>query len=131
MPKQKKKTHHMFNLKPFPLALIAAMTTGILLHDFHLDKVATIASAMPVQTNQARMMSSDKLSVEKIPITVEKVITPNYHTHVERVSLPKMSAFRSTLPNMHPSRDDDRRYVQNRKLLLMSGGDALSLWPSV
>jgi len=118
----------MFNLKPLPLALVAAMTTGILLHDMHLDKVATVVAVLP---SQSKVTTAEKLSVEKLPATAERIIVPNYHTHVERVSLPRVSAFRSTLPNMQPSRDDDRRYVQNRKILMGGGGDALSLWPSV
>lgn len=96
-------------------------TLGILSHEMHIDRATTIAVA------PSSIASSSGAAA------YEKVITQNYHTHVERASLPKIntSGFRSTLPNIQPPRDDDRRYVQNKKLLYMGGGDAMSLWPSV
>ncbi len=101
------------------------MTVGILLHDMHIDKATSMAVTVPAYTTA--VASSEKV------IMTEKVIVPTYHTHVERVSLPRLTtqAFRSTLPSIQQPREDDRRYVQNRKLLLSGGGDAMSLWPSV
>lgn len=109
----------MFNIiKPIPVVAVTALTlTGILMHDMHIDKATTIAVAplVALATTGA----------------YEKVISQNFHTHVERVSLPKLNAVRSSLPNMAPPRDDDRRYVQNKKLMYMGGGDTVTLWPSV
>ena len=109
----------MFNIiKPVPVVAITALTlVGLLMHDMHIDKATAIAVAPVVSFASTG--------------AYEKVISQSFHTHVERVSIPKTNAFRSTLPNMAPPRDDDRRYVQNKKLLLMGGGDTSSLWPSV
>jgi len=106
-------------IKPAPIILTLITGIGILMHDMHIDKATTVAIALP-----AVVASTGAL---------EKAISPSYHTHVERVSLPRFttSAFRSTLPNIQPPRDDDRRYVQNKKLLFMGGGEATSLWPSI
>jgi len=124
-------------LNPAPLVLIATMTMGILMHDMHIDKATTLA-VMPAAATRAAsaQKSGEKLSPEKISAstaTVERVIVPNYHTHVERASLPRVatSVFRSSLPKIQQTRDDDRRYIQNKKLLLSGGGDAVSIWPSV
>ena len=109
----------MFSIiKPIPVVAVTAFTlVGLLMHGMYIDKATTIAVAPTVSLASTG--------------AYEKVISQNFHTHVERVSLPKTNAFRSSLPNMAPPRDDDRRYVQNKKLLLMGGGDTSSLWPSV
>ena len=105
-------------IKPAPIILVIVTMFGILMHDTRLDKAASVAIATP-----AYAASTNAL---------EKVISQNYHTHVERVSLPKYSTnFRSSLPNSHPPRDDERRYIQNKKLMFMGGGDATTLWPSI
>lgn len=104
-------------IKPLPIVITIVTMFGVLMHDTHVDKLATIA-VVP-----ASFAATGAL---------EKSITPNYHTHVERVSLPKITtSFRSTLPNMQPPRDDDRKYIQNKKLMYVGGGDTASLWPSV
>ena len=105
--------------KVAPIAITLMTTLGILSHEMHIDRAATVAVTVSVAA----------VSVGAF----EKVISQNYHTHVERASLPKIntSAFRSTLPNMQPPRDDDRRYIQNKKLLFMGGGETAGLWPSV
>jgi len=101
-----------------PLAITLMTTLGILSHEMHIDRAATVAVTVSVAA----------VSVGAL----EKIISQNYHTHVERASLPKVStSFRSSLPNIQPPRDDDRRYIQNKKLMYMGGGDAVSLWPSV
>jgi len=106
----------MFKLAPF---LITIMTTaGILSHEMHIDRATTMAMTVSIAA----------ISVAAL----DTFITQNHHTHVERASLPKFStSMRSSLPNTQPPRDDDRKYVQNRKLMFMGGGDAASLWPSV
>ncbi len=106
----------MYKLAPIAITLMT--TLGILSHEMHIDRAATVAVTVTVAA----------VSVGAL----EKVISQNYHTHVERASLPKVNpAFRSSLPNIQPPRDDDRRYIQNKKLMYMGGGDAMSLWPSV
>jgi hypothetical protein len=112
-----KKQKNMLNfIKPVPVIITTFLTLmGLLMHDMHIDKATVVAVSLP-----AVVASSGAL---------EKSINPSYHTHVERVSVG--SAFRSTMPNMHPPRDDDRRYIQNKKLLFMGGGDTQSFWPSV
>lgn len=109
-------------IKPAPLIITAITAIGILSHEMHIDRATTVAVALPAIAASAATAGA-----------YDKVISQNYHTHVERASLPKFnsSAFRSTLPNVQPPRDDDRRYVQNKKLLFMGGGDAVGLWPSV
>lgn len=105
-------------IKPAPVLLTVLTLAGILMHDMHIDKATAVAIALP-----AVVASSGAL---------EKVITPTYHTHVERASIPRYSSsFRSSLPNIQPPREDDRRYIQNKKLMFMGGGDALTIWPSV
>jgi len=106
-------------IKPAPVILTVLTLTGMLMHDMHIDKATTVAiSSLPAAAESTGAL--------------EKAITPNYHTHVERASIPRYtSSFRSSLPNMQPPRDDDRRYIQNKKLMYMGGGDTLSLWPSV
>ena len=110
-------------IKAVPVLAVSTFTlVGILMHDMHIDKATSIA-----------MLAPSALAATGTGAAYEKVISQNYHTHVERASLPKIntSAFRSTLPNIQPPRDDDRRYIQNKKLMYMGGGDAVSLWPSV
>jgi len=101
-------------IKPIPVIISLVTMLGIVMHDMHIDKAATVAVSLPV------LMATTG--------ALEKVISPNYHTHVERASIPR---FNSTLPNAQPPRDDDRRYIQNKKLMFMGGGDRASLWPSV
>lgn len=104
-------------IKPTPIIITIVTVFGILMHDMHIDRATTVAIALPVLLASAE--------------SLDKVISSNYHTHVERASLPRYSAFRSSLPNVQPPRDDDRRYIQNKKLVFSGGGDAVSLWPSV
>lgn len=104
--------------KPATVTLTFLTLAGLLMHDMHIDRATTVAIAMPTAAATTG--------------AYEKVISPNYHTHVERASIPRVNTqFRSNLPNMQPPRDDDRRYIQNKKLLYLGGGDALTLWPSV
>ena len=108
-------------IKPLPVIITLMTTTGILMHDMHIDKATTVAMSVPSVYESAGNTAA-----------YEKVISQNYHTHVERASIPKVNtSFRSSLPNIQPPRDDDRRYIQNKKLLFMGGSDAQSLWPSV
>ena len=106
-------------IKPISVLLVFITATGILLHDMKIDKAAAVALAAPgvlAATGAAHVMTAK-----------------SDHIHVERASAPKMaSIYNSTLPKIHPPRDDDRRYVQSKKHLFMSGGNDQSvLWPSV
>lgn len=109
--------------KTVPVIAVTATTlVGILMHDMHIDKATTVAMVAPA----VAAATGAAMAYEKV------AISQNYHTHVERASLPKVSTqFRSSLPNIQPPRDDDRRYIQNKKLMYMGGGDAVTLWPSV
>lgn len=111
-----KKTMLKF-IKPVPIILTVITMFGVLMHDMHIDKATTVAIALP-----AMLATTGAL---------DKAINPSYHTHVERAELPRYTTFRSTLPNIQPPRDDDRRYIQNKKLLFVGGGDSIGLWPSV
>ncbi len=113
-----KKTNMLPFINPTPILITLVTVFGILMHDMHIDKATTAALTIP---------STSAASTE----TVEKVISPSYHTHVERTSLPRAGAFRTTLPNVQPPRDDDRRYIQNKKLCFAGGTDTAPLWPSV
>lgn len=104
-------------IKPAPIVLTFLTLVGILMHDMHIDKATTVAVSLSAAVATAGAL--------------EKGITQNYHTHVERASLPRYSTFRSSLPNIQPPRDDDRRYIQNKKLLFIGGSDTVSLWPSI
>lgn len=112
------KQKNMLSLiKPLPFIIMAITTVGILSHEMHIDRATTVAVALPAAAAAAGVIGAS-----------EKIISQNYHTHVERASIPKFS---SSLPNVQPPRDDDRRYVQSKKLLFLGGGDTASLWPSI
>lgn len=102
-----------------PIALTIATMFGILVHDIHLDKAAALA--LPVMA--AAYAGAD---------AADKYLSHgNPHTHVERPSLPRsFTTFRSSLPNIQPPRDDDRRYIQNKKAHLGFGDNQGYAWPS-
>jgi len=91
-----------------------AVTGGVLLHDMKIDKMTTVAFALPAVLatyGAAHMVGGSE------------------HTHVERVSFSNQSrVFHSSLPKVTP-RDNENRYVQPKKSVL--SGDSTSLWPSV
>ena len=90
------------------------VTAGVLLHDMKIDKMTTVAFALPamVATYGAVHM-----------------IGGNEHTHVERVSFSNQSrVFHSTLPKVIP-RDNEHTYSESKKTTFH--GDNTSLWPSV
>ena len=109
----------MYKLAPITITLLT--TLGILSHEMHIDRATAVAVALPAIIAAAGAVG-----------TYETVISHNYHTHVERASIPKINSdsMRSPLPNVKPSRDGDK-YIQNKKLMFMGGGDAASLWPSI
>jgi hypothetical protein len=98
-----------------PIAFTIAITTGIVFHDVHLEKLASIAFAAP-----AALATYGAVHM----------IGGAEHTHVERVAFSNQSrVFHSTLPKVTP-RDDNNKYIQPKKSDA-AGGDTLSLWPSV
>lgn len=105
-------------VNPAPIILTFATLFGVLVHDVHLDKAAALA--LPVVA--ISYASSD---------AVDKYLNGQAHTHVERPSLPRsFTTFRSSLPNIQPPRDDDRRYIQNKKAHLGFGDNQGYAWPS-
>jgi len=104
-------------LKPVPVIFTTLFTLfGLLMHDMHIDKATMAAVAVPVVAVSTAA-------------ALEKAITPSYHTHVESASFGP--SFRSSMPKMQPPRNDGNRYIQNKKLLFMGGGDTVGIWPSV
>lgn len=97
-----------------PIVFTLAVAAGVLFHDMRLDKVTTVAFALPAVLatyGAAHMMSGSE------------------HTHVERVSFSNQSrVFHSSLPKI-AQRDNENRYIQPKKTI--ANGDHTSLWPSV
>jgi len=100
-------------INPAPLIFTIATTFGVLVHDMQIDKATTVALSAP-----AALMSF---------AAIDSVIKSSEHTHVERASLP--GSLRTTIARMQP-RDDDRRYIQSKKISLGTTNGAY-LWPSV
>ena len=102
-----------------PLAFLFTVTTtfGVLLHDTQLDRAA-ITYVVPVAFATYAAVDTAIKSSES-------------HVHVERVHGPKgfASTIRAHIPRVQP-RDDDRRYIQSKKLYFGTDGSGY-LWPSV
>lgn len=98
---------------PSLIVFIIATLFGVVMHDTQFDK-ATVAIATPSHfTNYA----------------ASEVSKSTEHVHVERVSITNQGSATRNVPKTQP-RDDDRRYIQSKKLALHSG-DGNGLWPSV
>lgn len=103
---------------PPVIALFIATALGAITHDTHLDQIAT--AALATASTAAIAHAADSLKGSD-------------HTHVERAAFARTvttSSSRGTLPKVQP-KDDDRKYIQNRKLALDGGDMTASLWPSV
>ena len=105
-------------IKPLSVSLVFVTASGVLLHDMKIDKAASVALA------PALVLSAGALGMMTAKMD---------HIHVEGGSGAKGgSQFHSSLPKVNPPKDDDRRYVQSKKSLALSGGGTEdSLWPSV
>ena len=106
-------------VKPIPILFTFATVFGVLVHDMHIDRATTAAVALPAILATAG--------------AADFLLKSNQHTHVERAEIGKnqLTMQRSALPKAQPPRDDDKRYVQPKKLAY-SGGDSQSgIWPSV
>lgn len=98
-----------------PIIFIAAVVTGVLVHDMRIDKAATVALALPAVL---------------ATYGAAHFVGGGEHIHVERVAFSNQSSvFHSTLPKVTP-RDNDRHYIQPKKAVA-TGGNQASLWPSV
>ncbi len=105
-------------LKPSLAALAVVAGFGILVHDMHLDRMATVAIGVPAALATYGL--------------VDNLLKKSDHTHVERAAFAKhtVTSMRANLPKVQP-RDDDRRYIQSKKVFMTGGGELYSLWPSV
>ena len=107
----------MYKLAPITITLMT--TLGILSHEMHIDSATKVAIALPAVMAAAGATAAH-----------ETLLSQNYHTHVESGSTKvAASSLRSSLPNVKPPRNNDRKYLQNRKLMFVGGG-AASIWPS-
>ena len=104
-------------INPTALAFTLFTTFGVLVHDTQLDRAA-LAAVVPV-VSFASFAAFD--SVMK---------SGDSHVHVERVHGPNtLATLRMSVPRIQP-RDEDRRYIQSKKVYFGTGG-ASYLWPSV
>jgi len=98
------------------LSLVFATAFGVLAHDTQVDQAAVVAMAAPAAL--AGFALADMASKS------------NEHVHVEKVSVAShINAARVYVPKVQP-RDDDRKYIQGKKLAYNTGGGS-GLWPSV
>lgn len=99
-----------------PIIFIIAVTAGVLLHDMRIDKVATVAFALPAVL---------------ATYGAAHLVGGSEHTHVERVSFSNQSnIFHSSLPKVTP-RDNEHHYIQAKKSYGTGGNGDTHLWPSV
>ena len=104
-------------LKPLPIVLVFITTFGILMHDTKTDRATLMAIAEPGSSTHA--------------VGANSVSRSNDHVHVEKASLSgqNRAGLRLNAPRTQ-TRDDHHQYVQSKKAM-HSGGDGVSLWPSV
>lgn len=99
-----------------PIAFTLAVTVGVLTHDMHIDKAATVALALPAVL---------------ATYGAAHLIGGSEHIHVERVAFSNQSSvFHSSLPKVTP-RDNEHKYIQAKKSYISGGNDNSQLWPSV
>lgn len=102
-------------INPAPLIFTIATTFGVLIHDTQIDRASTLALSVPAALVGYAAADAASKSGD--------------HVHVERASVGhRLGALRSSMPRVQP-RDDDRRYIQTKKLYFGTG-DTISLWPS-
>lgn len=92
---------------------------GVLVHDMNIDKAAR-AAVVPLSAYAAASASG---------MALDQFLSKSDHTHVERASV--ATHYNSTLPKVHPPRDDDRRYQQQKRQNGLGTDDRTSIWPSV
>jgi len=99
---------------PLLINLTFATAFGVLIHDTQIDKATTVALAAPVAL--ASFAAADLNSKS------------NDHVHVEKAGA-HLAGLRGAIAKI-PPRDDDRKYIQSKKIIF-GGGNGSSLWPSV
>lgn len=97
------------------LSLVLATTAGVLMHDTQIDKATVVAFAAPAAL--AAFALADIASKS------------NEHTHVEKVSSSSNLGYSRFVPKV-PPREENRRYIQEKKLAIIDG-DAKTIWPSI
>jgi len=98
------------------LTLVFATVFGVLAHDTQIDQATIVAIAVPASLTGYALADMASKS--------------NEHVHVEKVSFAShINAARVYVPKVQP-RDDDRKYIQGKKLAYNTGGGS-GLWPSV
>lgn len=101
-------------VNPITLAFTVATAFGVLAHDTQLDQMTAVAVTAPAALAMYAVADASKSSE---------------HLHVEKISMNRqLGAFRINVPRTQ-ARDDDRRYIVSKKVIL--GSDTNSLWPSV
>jgi len=104
-------------IRPLPLLFTLTAGFGVLVHDMQIDRATTVALALPTAFATFAAVDTALKSSE-------------HHVHVERASAPKNYVnIGATLPRIQP-RDDDRRYVQSKKISFGSM-DSGYIWPSI
>lgn len=98
-----------------PIVFTVAVTAGVLFHDMHIDKAATVAFALPAVL---------------ATYGAAHLVSGSEHIHVERASFSGQSMFHSGLPKV-TNRDNEHRYIQAKKIPVSGGSDGGQLWPSV
>lgn len=91
---------------------------GILFHDMHLDRAASVALGLPAVSVVAAGTVAAEALLKK----------GHAHTHVHSVEAPKRHSVRA-MPNMQPPRDEDKKTTV-KKVSLHFGADNGVIWPS-
>lgn len=100
-------------VNPSLIVFIIATAFGVIMHDTQVDKASVAITTPSHFTNYA----------------ASEVSKSTEHVHVERVSITNQGSSTRNTPKTQP-RDDDRKYIQSKKVALHSGNGA-GLWPSV
>ncbi len=104
-------------INPLAMTFTIATTFGVLVHDTQIDRASMLAITVPSAYISYAAVDSVNKSSEQ-------------HVHVERVSAPAhFAGMNRSTPRIQP-RDDDRRYIQSKKLNFGTMGSGY-LWPSV
>lgn len=90
---------------------------GVLFHDMHLDRAASMALGAPI------VVTAGAAAAE---VALKKA---HPHVHVDHVEAPKRHSIRTT-PNGQPGRDDHKKPIGKRAHLHF-GADNGVIWPSV
>lgn len=102
-------------INPLPFVFIIATAFGVVMHDTQVDQATSMAIVAPANYSDFAVADAASKSGD--------------HVHVERVSIANQgSSSRTNIAKTQP-RDDDHRYIQEKKQSLTGGGSGF--WPSV